>query len=234
MINQEIIERIIEAAQLQPGEEIIEVGPGKGILTKALLEAGCKVTAIEKDHDLIPLLKASFLDQKNFTLIHADALTIAPPTVPYKIVANIPYSITSPLLDHFIREQPENLPLKAVLLVQKEVAEKICSQPPHMNVLALHVQPFGVPKYLFKVGPENFRPSPKVDSAVIEITFAPLTEKLPTNFFEMIHKGFSQKRKMLRNTIDPTHLEKAAIDPTRRPETLTIDEWKLLARTATV
>ena len=240
--NPRVIEKIMAAAGLTGEETIVEVGPGFGILTEALLKktggAGKtgKVIAIEKDRALFEYLKEKFRASKNLELIYGDALKIPPPSVPYVWVANIPYSITSPLLDHFIRDAAQtnreapNLPQRAVLLVQKEVAEKICASPPHMNVLALHVQPFGKPRIVSTVSRHNFQPVPKVDSAIIEIDFYKPTPAYATpEFFEFIHLGFSHKRKMLRAVFPKELLQKAGIDETRRPETLTIEEWKKLA-----
>lgn len=239
LIQPAIVERIVAAGQITSGDDVVEVGPGLGILTKALLKKARHVTAIEKDHALYEQLLLTFLMEigdKKLTLIHADALTVPPPTTPYTIVANIPYAITSPLLDHFIRKNPTHPPKRVIMLVQKEVAEKICATPPNMNVLALHVQTFGVPEYLFTVGAGNFTPRPKVDSAVIKIEFPP--DHLPPHlaspknmaaYFELIHTAFSHKRKMLRATLPQELLARVQIDGTRRPETLSLHEWSLLA-----
>lgn len=229
LVNPHIVERIIKAADLHGDELVYEVGPGFGVLTQALLRAARKVVSIEKDTRLIDGLKEKFSAAKNFELIHADALTVPPPYEPYQLIANIPYSITSPLLDHFIREQPSHLPKKAVLLVQKEVAEKICAKPPRMNVLALHVQTFGTPKIIAKVSRNNFRPIPKVDSAILHIAFGQkIPEKLPA-YFDIIHRGFSKRRKMLRAFFDASKLQQCGIDPTRRAETLSVQEWERLS-----
>ena len=246
--NPRVIQKIIDTAGLTGSELVVEVGPGFGILTEALTARARHVIAIEKDNYLFTHLKEKFKNTKNLELIHGDALKIPPPKSPYFLVANIPYSITSPLLDHFIRENPNGisgLPTRAVLLVQKEVAQKICAQPPHMNVLALHVQTFGKPKIIATVSRHNFKPTPKVDSAIIKIEFNVIAQQaviaIPTlrrgkqsgldyaKYFNLIHRGFSQKRKMLRALLPLELLKKAGIDPTRRAETLTIDEWQKLS-----
>lgn len=229
LINPRIVERIAAAADLKEDETAVEVGPGFGVLTEVLLQKAGKVIAIERDAKLYEFLRGKFAGNSKLELIHADALKVPPPKEPYYLAANIPYSITSPLLDHFIRKNPQNLPAGAVLLVQKEVAEKICAAPPKMNVLALHVQTFGSPKLLFKVSRNNFWPAPKVDSAVIKIDFHPAREPISTfdheKYFSLIHRAFSGKRKMLRSTLPVNLLDKAKIDPTRRPETLSIKNW---------
>lgn len=234
--NPRIIEKIIQEADLKGNEFVVEVGPGFGILTEALLKhAGC-VLAIEKDEKLYRFLQNRSREALprgygNLRIIHADALKIPPPQEPYVLVANIPYSITSPLLDHFIRDNPERLPKRAVIMVQKEVAQKICTAAPRMNVLALHVQTFGKPKIISIVSKNNFNPRPKVDSAIIKIEFHDEWEKLPDlkKYFEIIHRAFSHKRKMMRSMFDENALKKAGIEPTRRPETLAIKEWEKLA-----
>lgn len=235
LTNPRIVEKIIATADLTGGEIVVEVGPGFGILTEELLKHVKKVIAIEKDASLFQFLREKFTDRINsgeLELIHGDALKIPPPKTPYSWIANIPYSITSPLLDHFIRENPENLPRRAVLLVQKEVAQKLCVKPPRMNVLALHVQTFGDPEIVADVSRANFKPAPKVDSAIIRINF-PGTPKIPElktkadyeKYFSLIHKAFSQKRKMLRGTLPKDLLKKAEITDSRRPETLSVAEW---------
>lgn len=238
--NPRVVEKIIATAELKGDELIVEVGPGFGILTEALLKAAGRVIAIEKDRQLFENLHVTMSlsngDRKKLQIIHADALKIPSPKEPYFLIANIPYSITSPLLDHFIRDHPDRLPVRAVLLVQKEVAQKICAKPPRMNVLALHVQTFGKPKIIATVSRHNFQPVPKVDSAILKIDFAVslrAAAKQSTldlkKYFNLIHRAFSQKRKMLRATLSLGLFQKANIDPTRRPETLSLEEWQRLS-----
>lgn len=252
LTNEAVVERIALAglSHCAHVDRIIEVGPGKGVLTKYLLSRSDKpVTAIEKDKRLYEYLSGIFAQEialKKLTLINDDVLNFPLPAEKYAIIANIPYSITSPLIDHFIRDaamqkvqgKKIHMPSHAVLLVQKEVAEKVCEKAPHMNVLALHVQTFAQVKYLFKVAAGNFSPAPKVDSAVIEIAVnddllaennAPQNPINYTHYFDLIHRAFSQKRKMLRSTIGEDTCIAAHIDPTRRPETLRIEEWLLLS-----
>lgn len=233
--NPRIVEKIIATADLMGNETVVEVGPGFGVLTEELLKCAKKVIAIEKDAELFEFLSKKLkkqIDSGKFELVHGDALKIPPPKEPFLWIANIPYSITSPLLDHFIRENSSNLPQRAVLLVQKEVAQKLCAEPPKMNVLALHVQTFGNPKIIATVSKANFKPIPKVDSAIIKIDF-PKTPKIPElktktdyeKYFLLIYKAFSKKRKMLRRTLPKELLKKAGIIETRRPETLSVKEW---------
>lgn len=239
--DQDALESIVNAGNLQKNDTVVEVGAGDGTLTMLLAPHVKKVRAIEIDHDLIPRLKAACAPYNNVEIIVQSVLHATYETTPYKIIANIPYYITSPILNHFFieaYEQKQILPTCAVLLMQKEVAEKICAKPGDLSVLALNVQIIGTPELLFEVPAESFEPAPKVDSAVVKIT--PHTkilvppEKMRA-FQKLIHAGFSLKRKMLKNTLAATwrktpteiseFLTKTGIDPQRRAETLTIAEW---------
>lgn len=239
----EIAEKIARAGNVTLQDTIIEVGPGFGILTKTLAKKAKKVIAIELDQSLKPALQNAIKglprhDREKIELHFTDALKYQPPNLPYKLIANIPYSITSPLLRHFLKEVRRK-PKLCVLMVQKEVAQKICAKPPDMNILALNVQMFAKPRYLFTVGKGAFQPRPKVDSAVIEITpfQKPLIhdpEKLK-QCFALVSAAFFQKRKALCNSLKKIYgkkteeiLRKAGIDPLRRPETLMIHEWLML------
>lgn len=233
LTNLRIVEKIIHTANLSGDEFILEVGPGFGILTQALLKHAAKIMAIEKDRKLFDFLKEKFsaaIASRTLRLFLADALKIPPPEEPYILIANIPYSITSPLLDHFIRDNPDRSPTCAVIMVQKEVAQKICASPPHMNVLALHVQTFGKAKIIAIVSKNNFEPRPKVDSAIIKIEFHQEWKKIPDlkKYFDVIHCGFRHKRKMLRSVFPEEILKKANIDPKRRAETLLPTDWQNL------
>ncbi len=235
---------IIEAAQLTPQDTVIEVGPGLATLTELLATHSGRVIAIEKDRDLIPHLTALFENQKNVTIIEEDALQWNPNTLgistgSYKVVANIPYYITSHLLRTIFEEWP--MPALIVLMLQKEVAKRIVATPPDMSLLAVSVQYFGAPKLIQKVPAQSFHPAPNVDSAILAITphkdsvrDIPFTE----SFFKLAKAGFQEKRKQLLNNFSAhlklpreqvlIYLEEAHIDPKRRAETLTLEEWKNL------
>ena len=222
--DKSVLAKIIKTADLSPHDEIIEVGPGHGILTEELAASAKKVTTIELDDRLIPILKEKFAHLKNIELIHQNALDFPPPSTPYKLVANIPYYITSPLISHFLHT--ENRPTKIVLLVQKEVAEKICADK-KLNVLAIHVQNFGKPHLIATVPPSAFKPAPKVDSAIIEIEVykKPLIEDYKS-LFKLVHQAFSQKRKKLSNSLHhlkPQLKKLGLLD--LRPENLTLKDW---------
>lgn len=222
LVDMGVLEKIIKAADLDKDDYVVEIGPGKGILTRELVNRVRKVTAIELDDRLIPGLR----EIEGLDLVHGDALKWIPPGGKYKVVANIPYYITSPLISHFLEAKVR--PSKMVLLVQKEVAEKICAGDGKMNVLALHVQMFGKPQVVAKVPPSAFVPQPKVDSAVLEIKVfeEPVVENWK-KLFGVAHRAFSNKRKMLSNSLPDLKdkLKKLGFS-NLRPERLTIQQWQ--------
>jgi 16S rRNA (adenine1518-N6/adenine1519-N6)-dimethyltransferase len=238
LVDEETLAEILSAAALKPQDHVVEIGPGIGVLTRELLKCAEKVTAIEIDERLIPLLH-KFLDQTpslkpktlNLTAVHGNALHTPMPTEAYKVVANIPYHITSPLLRHFFLESTLR-PSSLTLLLQREVAENICSEKSD-SILTVLVRLFGEPHLVCLVPKEAFFPPPEVDSAVLHIDCfpSPLADKETTErILNLAKLAFSQRRKMLSNSIGHTPggsdaLQKCGIDPKRRPETLSIDEW---------
>lgn len=240
--DMDILKKIISAAEINNKDTILEIGPGKAALTRELLKVAGNVVAIELDERLIPELKAEFCIHQNFKLIHGDALTFKPPEGKYKIVANIPYYITSPLLNHFLIEQflHGNPPELIVFMVQKEVAEKIVAEKTKESVLSMEVKIFGEPEIITYVPKEAFRPKPKVDSAVIRIRVfkEPAMKVDLKKIFWLLHVSFAQKRKKIVNNLEGAlkmkkedirkMLEKNNIDINARAEDLTIDEWNKL------
>lgn len=235
LIDDDVLESIVAISDIQPTDHIVEIGAGIGVLTRELVSRAKKVTSIEIDAALIPLLKSFTRDPKNLEIIQGNALQVAMPETPYKIVANIPYHITSPLLRHVFLESMKP-PASLTLLMQREVAEKIADKK-DAGLLTILVQLFGTPHYVRTVLPAAFLPPPKVDSAVlfIETHAKPIaTREQIETIWKLAKIGFSQKRKMLSNTFGNLPggmglLSKAEIDPKRRPQTLTIDEWIRLA-----
>jgi 16S rRNA (adenine1518-N6/adenine1519-N6)-dimethyltransferase len=261
LINTHIIDQTLEAAEINDNDYIVEVGPGMGILTNELARRAKKVTTVEFDSSIIPTLENNIREHKNITIINMDALKLPLPADKYKLVANIPYYITSPLLNHFLNPAPagadrpnigadagapaetgrpeQRRPSLIVLLVQKEVADKVCSTAGDHSVLSLEVQLFGKPHVENKVGRSSFFPEPKVDSAILKIkTYPePLIEDTET-FFRLIKAAFNQKRKTLNNSLkNGLRLTKeqieeifknAGLDLAARPQSLEIEDWKKL------
>lgn len=240
LISDEVLDAIMEAADVQQDETIVEIGPGIGILTDRLLASASKVIAIELDTKLIPLLKEyarieQSVNKQRVMIISGNALQTPMPSERYKIVANIPYHITSPLLRHIFLESSTH-PTSVTLLIQREVAETICDTE-SAGMLTILVALFGSPRIVTHVDPECFLPPPEVDSTVLHIDCFD-HPKADTETIEQMFKltklAFSQKRKMLSNTLGtlpngPEVMMKLNIDPKRRPQTLSIDEWIALA-----
>ncbi len=235
-----VLQAIAEAAEPTSDDTILEIGPGLGTLTSELLNSGARVIAVEFDDGLLEGLQKSLGDRPNFELVHADIRTYNLTNLPpYKIVANIPYYLTSQLLR--IICDSTNPPDLAVLLVQKEVAERVCATPPDMSILSVAVQYEFQANLDIVVPSVLFTPPPKVDSQVMVLTKRkdPLfTDVAKKDFMRVVKSGFSAKRKTLRNTLSAglaiskqqadELLQAATIDPGRRAETLTIDEWHTL------
>lgn len=244
-----ILERIVQAGEVGPEDVVLEIGPGAGSLTQALAAVAKRVVAVELDNRLIPLLEETLGDLPNAEIVHGDILEVNLQSLisnslisnHYKVVANIPYYITSAVIRHLL-EAPVK-PTMIVLTVQKEVAERICAAPPEMSVLAVSVQVYGRPRIAGQIPAGAFYPRPDVDSTMVRIDLLPepvITNEEADKFFEVVKAGFSQKRKQLRNSLASglhlktgdadTLLTKAGIEPARRAETLTIEEWMGLYR----
>jgi len=247
LVDASALDQIVRAAELTPDDTVIEVGPGTGFLTERLVEKAGKVIAIEKDSDMIPVLEERFGANSHFELHHSDILKIENSKLKiqnYKVVANIPYYITSPLLKHFL--QAEHRPSVMVLLVQKEVAEKICGIT-GKSMVTIQTQVFGNPEIIGFVPSSSFYPAPKVESAILKINVfeEPLVpvDQLK-DFFRLVGFGFSQKRKKLSNTLGAglhlkpketrAVLKKVGIDPDLRAENLEVGDWMRLKNTLTV
>ncbi len=239
LIDESVLEDIVTVADIQTTDSVVEIGPGIGILTRELLSRAGHVTAIEIDPRMIPLLRIFTMNEKselakNLTIVEGNALQSPMPDKAYKVVANIPYHITSPLLTHCLLESPKR-PTAMTLLIQREVAENICSEESD-SILTILVRLFGTPSLIRLVPPRCFLPPPKVDSAVLHIEcFEKPKADLETvkRILKLSKLAFSKRRKMLRNTIGETPsgteaMTKASIDPMRRPQTLSIDEWLTL------
>lgn len=235
LVSRHALNAIIKAANIQDQDNIIEVGPGLGVLTQELVSRAKKVTSLELDKALIPILQENFANTKNLEIINTDALKYTPTQKQYKVVANIPYYLTSPLISHFLTQESQASSL--TLLVQKEVAEKICTKAKH-SILSLQVQLFAKPKYIKTIPSTAFFPQPKVSSAIIHITPDPnVNSANAIKVLNLAKIAFSQKRKMLLRTLEknlkiktlPRIFEELNLNPKIRPEDLSIQEWHNLA-----
>jgi len=238
------LDAIVEAAELTPGDRVVEVGPGLGVLTRRLLAAGASVLAVELDPRLARYLRRELAEVGGFELLEADALHVHPseifPGEPFKLVANIPYHITSPLLHAFLEgERPPDL---AVLLVQLEVAERIAAPPGEMSYLSVSVQNVASAEVVARVPAASFEPAPEVDSAILrlrgrEVPAVPVGEGRDA-FYRLVQAGFRQRRKQIHNGLGrelpltagdvAAALERCGVAAERRPQTLSVDEWVCL------
>ena len=229
---------IIEAGKVKKGDTVLEIGPGKGALTKNLLKTGAKVLAIEKDDRLIPVLEEMFekeIKSGKFTLIHGDVLEFNPTEHKlkegkYKLIANIPYYITGELIRKFLSELPQ--PELMVILVQKEVAERIVSKDNKESILSISVKVYGEPKYIQTVKAGSFFPPPKVDSAILlidDISRKNFTTTNEKKFFEIVRTGFAHKRKTISSNlkifISKEKLAVIGIHEKERAEKLSLKQW---------
>ena len=235
--SEKIAREIVEAGEVGLEDIVLEVGPGKGILTEELLKKAKKVIAVEKDEQLAELLRTKFCDSRKVSsleVVSSDILKFNPTACnlqpnSYKLIANIPYYITSHFLRTFL--ESDNQPSLMVLMVQKEVAERIVGIKE--SLLSISVKAYGRPEIIRKVPASYFSPAPKVDSAVLKISgisknfFQDIGEK---KFFETAKKGFSQKRKMLINNLkaDKESFRACNIGEKARAEEVSLEQWKCL------
>jgi 16S rRNA (adenine1518-N6/adenine1519-N6)-dimethyltransferase len=247
--DKRVIQRIISSANLQPDDFVIEIGPGEGVLTEELVKYAKNVIAIEIDTSLARKLKEKFKNTPNLEIVNADILKINFPELitshklmssGYKVIANLPYYITSPIIRLLL--EAKFPPQEMILMVQKEVAERIVAKPGKMSILAVSVQYYAKPKALFEVSRENFSPVPKVDSMVIkiaDISHKNKSEKEVRIFFRVVKSGFCAKRKTLINNLSSSlHLDKKNVteklkkinlNPNVRAQELGLEKWKELS-----
>ena len=244
LIDEAVLETIVSAAELSSKDTVLEVGPGLGILTVELARRAGKIITVELDAKLASLLERRLASFPNVSIINADILKVSPSQLlrgehNYKVVANLPYYITSPILRYFVEASLK--PSLMVMMVQKEVGEAIVAKPGNMTLLAVSLQVYSKPKIVSYVPAESFYPPPKVDSAIVRFDLLPQPAVEVADidgFFEVVRCGFSSPRKQLRNSlaqglgVKPAEaaqlLEKARIEHQRRAETLSLDEWAKL------
>lgn len=244
--NASILKSIVEMAEISASDTVLEVGAGTGLLTEKLAETGAKIIAVEKDRNLVPVLQTKFKNQKNVTMIEGDILRfdlnlIKVEPWKYKVVGNIPYYLTSQLLRRVLSEWPS--PKLILFMVQKEVAQRIVAKPSKMSLLALSVRFYADAKILKYISKGNFRPVPKVDSALIKMTpkdQGPTEKEQVEKIMKLARLAFNGKRKQLLNSLSAglslpraalgKKLQEAGIDEKRRPESLTLNEWRKLSQ----
>jgi 16S rRNA (adenine1518-N6/adenine1519-N6)-dimethyltransferase len=243
LVDRGVLRKILSAAELAPHDTVIEVGPGLGILTQELVRKAGRVIAIEIDPNLAASLQSKLSNYPNLTILNANILELDPSELVkkcnYKVVANLPYYIAMPILRRFLEASFK--PDLMVVMMQKEVAQSMVAGPGDMGILSISVQLYGMPRILGYVQARSFYPKPKVDSAIVRIDVYPkpaVDVKDIAGFFEVIKAGFSTPRKQIRNSLAigldmPSAeisdiLKRAEIDPRRRPETLSLEDWARL------
>jgi len=246
LITESVYDYIVKAAEIKTTDTVLEVGPGLGFLTAKLAARAQQVIAVELDDQLAEYLRTGFnlQDESNVVIVNQDILKfnlanyLPSPKTPYKVVANLPYNITSFFLRQFLSST--HRPLSLILMLQKEVAERLTAAPPDMSLLAVSVQYYARPEILKIIKAGNFWPEPKVDSALVRLTVTKKDSSLETDkrFFRLVKIGFSAKRKMLKNNlaaglkIAPLQLENilkaSRLDPQLRAEKLSLADWEKL------
>ena len=246
LVDGRVRAKIVDAADISPDDTIVEIGPGRGFLTKGLAEQAGRVVAIELDDALIPHLSEKFADCDNVKIIEGDARTadiecLVGKATEYKVVANLPYYAATPIVRRFL--EATHKPTTLVVMVQREVGQEMTAPPGKMGILSVATQVYGSARIVTSVPPKAFRPSPNVTSAVLRIdTYSePLVAfDSADTFFTLVRAGFSAPRKQIHNSLKNgleigseqvmALLQSAGISPTRRAQTLSIDEWRDLYR----
>lgn len=240
LVDRNILQQIVETAELEPSDQVLEVGAGTGVLTRELARQARRVVAVELEQDMLTLLEKTTRGYDNVEVVARNLLYLDPQEVfgqeRYKLVANLPYYITAPTFRHFL--ESANPPRLLVVMVQYEVAQRIVAEPGDLSLLGVSIQFYGQPRILARVPARAFYPAPKVDSAILRVDVhaqAPLTPRECDSFFRVVQAGFSERRKQLHNSLaHGLHrkdeeirgwLAAAAIEANRRAETLSIEEW---------
>jgi 16S rRNA (adenine1518-N6/adenine1519-N6)-dimethyltransferase len=246
LIDRSVLMQIVDAAEIDPTEQVLEVGAGTGVLTRELAQRARRVVAVELERDMLALLAKTTGTYANVELVARNLLYLDPTEIfgaeAYKLVANLPYYITAPTFRHFL--ESANPPRLVVVMVQQEVAQRIVARPGDLSLLAVSIQFYGQPRIVAHVPARAFYPAPKVDSAILRIDVnaeTPLTLAERDSFFKVVQAGFSERRKQLHNALTSglhrknedvrAWLAAAHIDISRRAETLSIEEWLRLWQT---
>lgn len=246
LADPDVLTAILDEAEPRPGGRVLEIGPGLGLLTGGLLDAGAAVTAVELDSGLAAFLRERFapaLESGQLGLVEGDALDqdlVRLVPEPYDVVANLPYHITSPILHALLGEAPR--PRRLVLMVQREVAERIAAPAGKMSYLSVFVQYHARVRIAFRVPPEAFEPEPAVESAVIVVEPYDADDRLGPDdedqLWRLVQAAFRERRKMIHNVLSrqlpvdagrvTSALDTAGVAPERRPQTLAVGEWLML------
>jgi 16S rRNA (adenine1518-N6/adenine1519-N6)-dimethyltransferase len=243
LVDQGAIKRMVSAIGALKTDTVVEIGPGLGVLTEELLKSAKRVVAVEKDPHMVKILEEEYGFDKNLELVNADVLKWTSREKDYILAGNIPFYLTAPVIRRFL--EAENRPREIILVIQKEVAQRICAKPPEMSILAVSVQVYAETKIMSYIKKDSFWPRPKIDSAIIRITpRANAGENVNIEeFFKIVKAGFSHPRKqILNNLAKGLKLDKEKIrswlaennlDPTQRAETLSLGDWLRLSSTKT-
>lgn len=244
LVDPEVVTSIVAAADVHPGDAVVEVGPGMGILTGELLEAGAHVTGVELDDQLAALLRDEYVAEPRFRLVERDARHVDVQAItggaPYKVVANLPYSVATVVIRHFL--EASNPPESLTVMVQREVAERMTAKPGDLSLLGLATQFHTHADIAFIVPPDVFLPPPKVESAVVSMHVretVPLDSVRRDRMFDLATMAFQRKRKTIANGLAQglnhprgeieAKLQALGIDPGLRPQALSLDDWVLIA-----
>jgi len=247
LIDKDLPRKLVATAEISVQDTVLEIGPGIGAITQALAQKAKWVVAIEKDRNMVEILKETLKDFNNIEVIEADIRKLnfqnyKLKTTNYKLVGNLPFYLTAPVIRQFLESAETRPPLTMTLVVQKEVAQRICAKPPRMSILANAVQFYADPEIISVISKKSFWPQPEVDAAIIKI--APKTQNVQTpdvcTFFKIVKAGFSHPRKQLLNNLAQglkksreeitAWLQKNNVSPQQRAETLSVSNWLNLAK----
>ncbi|MCH7836419.1 MAG: ribosomal RNA small subunit methyltransferase A, partial [Chloroflexi bacterium] len=249
LVDRRVLRRIVRAADFSPEDTVVEVGAGRGLLTELLARRASRLIAVEVDQELAASLRERFRGRDNVSVLEADVLSLSPEEVlgrgegglPYVVVGNLPYFIGSAIVRHYLRARAQ--PRWLLVTLQAEVARNIAAVPGQMSYLSVEMQYHAWPRLLFQIPASAFRPPPKVRSAALRLETREGTAVEVDDreaYFRLVRAGFAAPRKQLRNALAiglacsasaaEAMLDEAGVEPTRRAQTLTLEEWRALYR----
>lgn len=242
LLDETVVERMIQAADIQAGDKVLEIGPGLGILTEGLLQAGAEVVAVELDQRLAEYARQKFADFPGFQLVHGDIFKVRLPDIfedgDYKLVANLPYSSTSLIFRNFLTLPPR--PSSLTVMVQRDVAERIAAAPGALSILAVMVQYYGHVNIVCEVPAESFYPTPRIESSVLQVDQLQPVRPTDKKLFHVIRAGFSARRKQVQNSLAGTlhrptpevaaALASIGVEPTIRAQEIPVGTWPKISQ----